>query len=171
MLHEARGRGATHICSLDADEVISGNLLPGLRDELAALAPGEGLRMPWLDLWRTLDEYRKDSSVFSRNHVTLGFRDHPSLAYRPSDQGIDIHARWPKGLLGRRCFPASHEEGGVLHLAYLHRSRIRTRTVWYKMIETLRFRDHRPPELVNEMYDGFLDETDLRTTPVPPDWW
>jgi len=172
LLDEARGRGATHVCALDADEVIAGTLLPGLRDELAALAPGEGLRVPWIDLWRNLDEFRDDSSPFSRSRGILGFRDHPGVGYRPSDQGIDIHVRKPKGLLGQRCFPASREEGGVLHLAYVHGSRIWTRTVWYKMIELLRFRDHRTPEQLNEMYhSSYLDETDLRTSPVPPAWW
>src|SRR5260370_28219717 len=58
LLAAARGRGATHLCALDADEVLTGNLLPGIRGSFAALSPGEPLRLPWLARWRGLDPDR-----------------------------------------------------------------------------------------------------------------
>ncbi|HEV2853854.1 MAG TPA: glycosyltransferase [Thermoanaerobaculia bacterium] len=170
LLEAARGLGATHVCPLDADEVISGNLLPGLRDALAPLAPGEALWLPWLDLWRGLDRYRGDRG-FSNYRMVLGFRDAPAVGYAPSQGGYDIHARRPLGLAGERCFPASREEGGVLHLAFAHWRRIQTRTAWYKMTEVLRFPWRRGPELLNRNYDHHLDESGLQTVPVDPEWW
>lgn len=170
LLETARGLGATHVCPMDADEVITGNLLPGLRDAFASLAPGESLWLPWIDLWRGFDRYRDDSS-FQRYRMVLGFRDAPAVGYEPSQGGYDIHARRPSGLSGERSFPESMDEGGVFHLAFAHWRRIQTRTAWYKMTEALRFPWRRGPELLNRHYDHHLDESGLRTFPVDPEWW
>jgi glycosyltransferase involved in cell wall biosynthesis len=170
LLEAARDLGATHVCPLDADEVITGNLLPGLRDAFAALAPGESLWLPWFDLWRGFDCYRDDRS-FSRYRMVLGFRDAPGVGYAPAQGGYDIHARRPSGLSAEHRFPDSMDEGGVFHLAFAHWRRIQTRTAWYKMMEALRFPWRRGPELLNRQYDHHLDESGLRTLPVHPEWW
>lgn len=171
LLEAARGRGATHVCALDADEVITGNLLPGLRDTFASLAPGESLWLPWVDLWRGLDRYRDDASGFSRYRMVLGFHDAPSVHYAPIEGTYDIHARRPFGVSGQRHFPAAREEGSVLHLAFAHWRRIQTRTAWYKMTELLRFPWRGSPEELNNRYNRDLDENGLRTSAVDPEWW
>ncbi len=171
LLEAARARGATHLISLDADEVITGNLLPSLRGLFASLAPGEALRLPWLALWRSLDRYRDDEDRLSRIVRDLGYRDSPDLHCASRVEGYDIHCRELKGTSGQREPLASMAEGGVFHLAFASLRRHRSKLAWYKMIETLRFSWRFTPEQLNDRYDRFLNEQGLRTSPVDPAWW
>ena len=48
MLEVARKMKATHIVTIDADELLTGNLLPDIRDMIEVLSPGEVLQLPWI---------------------------------------------------------------------------------------------------------------------------
>jgi len=171
LLDAGRARGATHFLALDADEVLTGNLLPRVRGLFAALAPGEPVWLPWLAMWRGLDHYREDDSRLSRISMILGFRDAPGLHYAHSLAGYDIHTRELNGLLGEHRPLAPKAGGGVFHLAFANPRRLRQKLAWYKMIETLRFPWRFTPEQLNERYGRFLDEEELRTLPADPAWW
>jgi glycosyl transferase family 2 len=171
LLEAGRDLGATHLLMLDADEVLTGNLLPSLRGLFASLDPGEALRLPWLALWRSLDRYRDDEDKLSHIVRHLGYRDSPSLCCSERTDGYDIHCRELKGTSGQREPLASLAEGGVFHLAFADLRRHRSKLAWYKMIETLRFSWRFTPAQLNARYDRFLNEQGLRTSPVDAAWW
>jgi glycosyltransferase involved in cell wall biosynthesis len=172
LLAAARRRGATHLCALDADEVLTGNLLPGIRGLFAALAPGETLYLPWLPLWRSCDRYRDDDSEVATDcWMVLGFRDHPALRYRNNQADFDIHCRRIRDQGGVRRHGRGKADGGVFHLTFANWHRLRVKTAWYKMQETLRFGSLRTAAQLNQWYACDLDETGLRTRAVPPEWW
>lgn len=171
LLEEGRAAGATHLCMIDADEVLSGNLLPTIRERFAALAPGETLSLPWLALWRSLDAYRDEASCVARKVMMLGFRDAPGLHYAPTVEDFDFHTRRVRGSGADRRLE-DLAEGGVLHLAAVHWRRFQARTVWYQMIETVRFPWRRSAAERQALYaERYLDESEIRLLPVPPAWW
>jgi glycosyltransferase involved in cell wall biosynthesis len=172
LLAAARQRGATHLCALDADEVLTGNLLPGIRGSIAALAPGETLWLPWLSLWRGLDRYRDDESEVATDcWMMLGWRDDPAVHYRNNQGEFDIHSRRVKGQSGTRRIGRDKADGGVFHLAFANWRRLRVKTAWYKMMETVRYPGLRTAAQLNQWYACDVDEGGLRTSAVAPEWW
>lgn len=171
LLEAGRAAGATHLCVLDADEVLTGNLLPRIRGLFAALAPGETLSLPWLALWRGLDAYRDEASAIAQRFMILGFRDAPGLHYAPSCGDFDFHTRRVRGAAADRRI-GTRAEGGVFHLAAANWRRFQARTVWYQMIEAIRFPWRRSPAERGALYaEGYLDEAGIETRPVPAAWW
>jgi hypothetical protein len=170
LLEAGREAGATHLCVIDADEVLTGNLLPSAREAFAALAPGEGLWLPWLPLWRGLDRYRQDQPS-PWDVMILGFRDAPGLHYAPRLRDYDIHSRRVRGASGERHPVADQRAGGVFHLAHSNWRRLQTKTAWYKMIEITRFPWRRSPAELDDWYSWDLKETGLDLRAVDPSWW
>ena len=170
MLDAARANGATHIALIDADEVLTGNLVSFVRAPISLLAPGEVLDLKMIPTWRTLEVYRQDHSVWSRSRISLAFRDKPDMAWKPRADGYQHHRRVPTGETSRRRWDAS---GGVFHLQFANRRRLVMKHVWYRMMERIRWpeRHESRPELLNAKYDEALDETDLKTKRVPETWW
>lgn len=169
LLRAGRAAGATHLCMLDADEVLTGNLLPSIRAMFAALAPGEELWLRWLATWRNLDTCRDGGPLWDAwDFMILGFRDAPHLHYRSWERDYDIHARRPCRTTGRRV--AEQSAGGVFHLAFANWRRLRVKTAWYKMTEAVRFPWRTAAEL-NAFYSYYLDESRLATRTVDPAWW
>jgi glycosyltransferase involved in cell wall biosynthesis len=172
MLDAGREAGGTHFLIIDADEVITGNILFALRNWLHALRPGQGLATPWIAMWNSLDHYRDDESVWGRNFNLLGFRDGPNIRYAGDDDGYDLHTRWPRGLEGENfCRLTSPHEGGVMHLQFANRRRLVAKHAWYKMTETVRFPGRKPAEEIDALYNQALDETGLQRTHAGRDWW
>lgn len=172
MLETGRSLGGTHFAIIDADELLSGNLLPDFRSLLAQLGPGDSLWLPWLAMWKSLDHCRDDDTSWTNNFLLHSFRDGPDLAYIPREDGYDMHARWPDGLSERKVRGvASQAEGGVMHLQFAHRRRLVTKHAWYKMMELIRWPDRQPAETVNRRYNRTLDESELRVSSIPNGWW
>jgi predicted outer membrane lipoprotein len=173
LLEEGRELGATHFWVVDADEMVTGNLMPQIRPLLASLAAGEALSLPWFPLWRSLDWRRRDGNAYwCANRTVYGFCDHPAVHYgtHRGREVCDIHTRRPEGLSGERACCSGEQEGGVLHFVAAGWRRLVAKTAWYKMIETVRFGDRSAAEL-NAWYDRDLDESNLVRVPVAADWW
>jgi hypothetical protein len=173
LLDAGREAGATHLCALDADEVLTGNLLPSIRTMFAALASGEGLWLPWLAMWRSLELSRQDASplVGEAGSMVLGFHDAPHLHYAAWSGEYDIHCRHPRGMGEERRLATARSGGGMFHLAFVNWPRLQAKTAWYKMVERLRFPWRRTAAALNAWYACDLDETGLETAAVDPGWW
>jgi hypothetical protein len=173
LLEEGRLLGATHFWVIDADELLTGNVLPEIRSILSSLDAGDCVTLPWFPMWRSLDRYRRDGSAYwCGNRTVYGFRDHPSLRYeaRQKRPGYDIHARAPimPGQKRELCLDDPHH--GVMHFVAAGWARLQAKAAWYKMIETVRFGDL-TPERLNANYNRDLDETGLVTVPAESEWW
>lgn len=170
-LDEARARGATHLFVLDADEILTANTVQTVRTAIGSLAPGECLELPWLAMWRSLDAFRHDDSVWSSNYHVFAFADAPRVRYAALDDGYDLHMRAPRGLVRPPVRPiTSPLDGGLMHLQFAHRRRLIAKHAWYKMTERVRF-PHKPVAEIDAMYNQAMDESGLRTAPVPATWW
>lgn len=167
MLEVGRRMGGTHFVLIDADEVATANL--PIRDMAHALKPGEGLRLPWLHLWRSLDQYRVDPSSFgSQASTVVVFRDHPSLTYRHCDDGYQIHMRGPAGVAWSMVGDRS---AGLMHMQHASWRRVVAKQAMYRMVEHLRWGETRPVKETNRRYRPATDETGLKLADVQAEWW
>ncbi len=171
LLATGRQLGGSHFATVDADEVLTGNLLPRIRPMFEGLDPGELLCLPWLELWHDLDHYRSDQSPLLHDWMSLGFRDHPGLRHGPHTRDYDLHARLPLGWRRERRLLEDRSQGGVFHLAFANPGRERAKLAWYKMTETLRFPWNQTPEGLNRFYRYDPAEAGLETRAVDPAWW
>lgn len=154
LLDDARHNfGATHIAIVDADEAITADEVPGLRDEVLGLLPGECLDVPMVSPWGNLSHARVDGN-FGGAKITVAFADAPGLAWANAADGYCYHNRKPRGAWTRSvldCPPTS----GCFHLQYLSRERLACKAAYYKMIERIQFpdREESSPAALNAKYD------------------
>ncbi len=172
LLDIGRAKGGSHFFLIDADEVLSANLIEPVRSHIQALTPGMGLTLPWLAMWASLDRFRDDSSVWSNNSKLFAFADAPHLAHRALEDGYDMHLQAPRGLVKPYREPvADQSDGGVMHLQFANRRRLIAKHAWYKMSEMVRFEGRESADAIDAKYNQALDETGLRTSLADPLWW
>lgn len=178
LLDRARAAGATHIAIVDADEVLTGNLIPHVRGIFESLNEGAIFQPPWVCLARSIDRYYTSGPWFN-NWVSMGFRDAPWCHWQARD-GYDFHHRHPMG--GNLRFerpvmqsPAPNlHSGGLMHLQFVSERRLRAKQALYKVTELLRWPGREPVQVVDERYNLAVYESDPGRTGaavVPAEWW
>lgn len=169
MLDAARAGRATHIAYVDADEVLTGNLLPAIRDQIASLPPGSYLQCALPCIWPSLDVQRDDASPFGRAMTMLAFCDRAGITWKPKADGYQFHGREPHGVrVGARF---SRSSGGVMHLQFAARKRLIAKHALYKMQETVRWPGRRTAKQIDDLYNLAPSEAGAIFAPVPDVWW
>lgn len=168
LLEAARARGATHIATLDADEILTGDLVGGIRQIIAGLRPGEFAGIPMKNLHRSIHQYRSDRSVWGsqRAGTMIAFADHQSL-YWAAKNGYQHHQRSPH--VSRMAW-IIQTSGGIMHLQFANWARLVAKHALYKVTERQRWPQKSVHE-IDRMYSMALDETGLETTECPVAWW
>ena len=168
LLDAARGRGATHCALVDADEVLTGDLLAHVRPAIERLPAGNYLRTRMLAMWRGIDRYRDDRSVWSnRDDLALAFPVGPGIGWHAAN-GYDHHHREPYGVRpGGRML---QDPGGVMHLQFASWRRLRAKHIWYQMVERVRW-PQKSVSLIRSVYSQALDEAGLVSRVAPSGWW
>ncbi len=176
MLEEARKMGATHIALVDADEILTGNLvIPARGFDLYGFIPkcaGQILQLPGYNLRGSLDRYHS-SGIWGKRWFSVAFADDPRLHW----SGDKFHQREPTGAPLRNYRPIAQWQGGVMHLWGISERRLRAKHAWYKITERLRFPD-KPVSAIDEMYSWAVCGLSQRDCPatwtfgtVPASWW
>jgi hypothetical protein len=191
MLFEARERGTTHIALVDADEILTGNLLCKLDEHGLCIHGGcikkhcleipqrEIFLLPWVCLARGIDRYYTSGTWFD-NFASCVFKDSPELHWQ-TRKGYDLHHRHPMGRdfkfdyrpIAQSPDPSQHQ-GGLMHLQFLSERRLRAKQALYQVIEVLRWPDRMTPAELAKMYGMAVYESDplkIPTAPVPESWW
>ena len=164
-----RALGGTHFAIIDADEILTANLLPSIRPWVEGLLPGDLLELPMLAM-RSLDEYQDDATVWSSAYLTLAFADKPDLGWKPRDQNYQHHNRPPHGA-GSRIRPLTQKaQGGVMHLQFASPTRLLWKHRWYKMMEIIRWPNRETVAEVDWKYSQALQPPE-RVSRVPEGWW
>lgn len=165
LLEAAREAGATHVATVDADELLTWNLIPHARAMVEALGDAEVLRLPWLMLWGSLDKVRaNDDSVWSRATAPVAFKLGLETCYPQGD--YDIHARAPAGL---RPHEVDGRNAGLMHLQHVSRRRLAAKQALYKLNERIRW--NTPTKQIERRYGPTADESGMVLADVPGDWW
>ena len=155
MLEEARRHGATHIAIVDADEVLSSNLLGRIR-QMVEEAGECLLAIPWIcvrggSYWF---QYIADG-IWSHQQVSTAFRDRRELHWSSARRGgYDFHHRQPMGAYLPPYQPLSTvHDGGLMHFQFASYRRLIAKQALYKMTEVLRWPDRETVDVVDRRYN------------------
>lgn len=163
LLEAARVIGATHIVTVDADEILSADSVEGIKDEIKGLKPGEVLQPFWAHLWRGFDKYRTDGA-WTGKVASSAFRDMPGLCWQTRD-GYDHHHREPFGATGFR-----RGSGTLMHLQHVSWRHLLAKQCWYKMTERVRWPERETAAQVDRKYHATVDESGLFLGRAPAEW-
>lgn len=175
LLDWARERGGTHLVWLDADEAFTTNFLPGFRDRLTAMKPGEKIGMQWLCLWKSPYVYRNDTSVWSNLYKDFIVCD----KYDPENPANSINfgttalheGRTPgpneiNGVSTVTKIPAG--DGAVLHFQFVPFRQFQIKQTFQRCREFVL--QTASARRINHKYSATLDDPKAVTTPIPKEW-
>lgn len=179
LLSCARDFFPTHIVMVDADEVLTANLVPNIRSMIEHAGVRQIVQLPWICLAGGLDRYY-DSGVWAEQYVSMAFTDRPELHWI-AREGYDFHHRHP---MGQPCIPyrpvTAFRQGGLMHLQFVSKRRLAAKQALYKMTEVVRWPGREPVHIVDQRYNvavygGPVSSwpAHMRTTAVAPVdlWW
>jgi len=172
LLGVARSRGASHVAIVDADEVLSGNLVNRIRLMIDTAPADTVLQLPWVCLARELGR-RYISGIWFDNWVSTAFRD-SAAAHWHSRAGYDFHHRHPMGVNWQAYRPIAQHEGGLMHLQFVDERRLRAKQALYQLTERLRWPGRETVDAVRERYSPAVYQSNPRmvgTADIPESWW
>jgi len=181
LLDGARKREATHVVTIDADEVVSANLVPHMRDIVADIPPGHVLQLPWITCRDSIYQQHRPGSgeIWAQQHASAAFVDDPRFHWQQRN-GYDFHQRAPMGLPERPFQPVKHVGGGILHLQYSIRRRLLWKQYLYCLTEKLRWPGREPVSEIRKRYAWSVYGAPTRPESgvpsfdlceVPAEWW
>lgn len=171
MLEMARQRGATHIAMVDADEVLTANLVPTIRETIENMQSGVVLQLPWLCLANGIGQVYS-AGMWGEQDVSVAFEDDPRLYWAAENDGYCFHHRQPRGrpMPAIRRFPL--RDAGLLHFQFANMRRLRAKQALYQMIEVTRWPSRKRPNEIAALYGRTVREAETGgCNPVPLELW
>ena len=168
LLNIGRTLGGTHFIVIDADEMFTANCLEDnfLRNKILSLQPGDELLLNWIQLWRSIEYYRFDNSVWTWNYKNIIFCDDKKCSYS-SDF---IHTpRCPYDLHGTR-YTIEGYTYGLLHFQFVNWHNLLIKQAWYRCLELIR-NPNISAHAINSKYAPSKDERNLRREKCPKQWF
>lgn len=167
-----RAMGGTHFAIVDADEILTGNFLDGIRGQIEHLQPGGHLQVGMPCMWRSLDRYRVGQSIWAnRFDLCVAFADAPGLCWaKHNGASPDHHARAPRG---SQCVARAYgTPGGVMHLQFAPWRRLVAKHALYKVMERVKY-PLKPVDDIERMYNlaPLSEGSDLQVAEALASWW
>jgi glycosyltransferase involved in cell wall biosynthesis len=163
LLNLGRDAGGTHFVCIDADEAITSQFAKNARSILEILKPGQKISMQWLAMWKSLDHFRNDNSVWSNNFKDFIVYDDKSAAY---------DYKWLH--VGRTPGPNNDETlvrlrpdyGAVMHFQFSNWTNFQIKQCYLRCAELVKKpeTDH----LINQHYAITLDDAEVYLAALPP---
>jgi hypothetical protein len=173
LLTRARESNATHIAIIDADEILTGNLLPSIRGMVEACPRETILTLPGYNMRGAIDRYHSNG-IWGRRWFSTAFADDPRLHW--ATEGYDHHHREPRGLPMNQFRPVRQGSGGVMHLWGVPEERLKQKHRFYRISERLKF-PNKPAREIEAMYSMAeqgrpTDRPESWTyAQAPSEWW
>lgn len=175
MLEGGRRIGGTHFAVIDADEILTANLVTPIREWIGKLEEGTVLDLPEIQVCDGISRYRADTNGPKDNPErwwTVAFHDSPRVRWEPSSEGYHHHRRVPSGchiLARNRSRPIGHPtKGGVMHFQYADPRRLRAKQALYKVRDELYSIRNRSE--VDQHYSETLSRRGMFLKPLPASW-
>lgn len=171
MLGVARARGATHIAMVDADEIMTGNVVNEVWGFIERLPATDILQVPLYNLRGGIRRFHADG-LWGNRIVSIAFVDDPRREWG----GDMFHAREPRGLPLRVWKPEWLRHGGVMHLWGANEHRLLAKHALYKMVERVRW-PNKPVKDIDTMYSMCIkgarrnEAASWRFAAALPQWW
>ena len=167
LLESARERKATHIVTIDDDEVLTGTLLSQIRDLILNIPSGHVMQLPWLQLRGGINRYIS-TGMWASNRASMAFPDDPRLCWQTQTGGYDHHHRHPMGLTHKPYFQSKN---GLMHCQMASRRRLAAKQFWYLLTERLRWPTRKTAAELNAIYGPTVHTDGAKDAPVPAEWW
>jgi hypothetical protein len=162
--------------TIDCDELVSGNLLPTIRQTVLDIPKGRILQLPWLQLRGGIDQVIT-TGMWAQQSASCAFVDSPELHWAVQAGGYDHHHRHPMGMAYRpyEAYPANipgfWRSSGCLHLQMCSRERLLWKHIWYACVEKTRWPE-KSTAAIDAMYTRTVNECyAAQTTACPEEWW
>ena len=182
MLECARENRATHIALIDADEILTGNMLSfdgsvnineiGICNLVQSTPHGSILQLPGYNMRNGIHQYHANG-IWGNLWFSVAFPDVPSLGW----SGDRFHAREPGPLRLTPFRPIAQGQGGVMHLWGADERRLVAKHRLYRVIERIRWPNKSVKE-IERMYSWATNGTGPGDTPAewkyldtPESWW
>lgn len=160
--------GNNFIANLAADEIFSANILEANVFEklVRGHKPGTGFSFHWIQLWRSQDKYRDDTSVWSNSYRPFAFIDDRKTNYKKGFAHLSII---PEAFMEQAIV---NTEIKVLHYQFVEFERMLAKQRWARLLEF----GHYPQSnllksfILNNKYFITKDEHDIRLADTPKQW-
>jgi len=176
LLTEARQRGATHIVTVDDDEILTANLVPQIRNIIRDMPEHMTLQLPWLCLRGNLHTVHADG-IWGRAYASVAWKDNPCCHWKPQAGGYQHHHRHP---MGRVLVPwmTPRSRGGLMHLQMVDERRLKAKQYLYQLKDRLNPTPARPTaQSVRDYYSPAVygksasDPGHVVVDEVEAEWW
>lgn len=177
LLRGARLRGATHIVTVDDDEVLTANLVPDIRRIIEEMPTDYTLQLPWLCLRGNVNTVHA-GGIWGTAYASVAWKDDPRCHWSSSERGgYQYHHRHP---MGRVLIPwmTPRRMGGLLHLQFLDERRLKAKQYLYQLKDALRPSPDRPTKKqIRDYYSPAVygraatDPGPVVLAEAPPEWW
>lgn len=165
LLNWGRERKGTHFVCIDADEALTSDMIAGFKDTLMKLKPGQKLVLDWIALWKRVDEYRDDESVWSKNYKDFIFCDDKKSIY----SNILLHEGRTPGSNDKEYYiKLPREQGAMLHFQFVPFERFQVKQVFMACREYILGRG--TYKRINDTYEITLDDSTAKCSKVPEKW-
>jgi hypothetical protein len=165
LLELGRQAGGTHFVILDADETFTGNFISHGRKIIEKLEPGQRIQMQWLAMWKSVDHYKEDETVWSNNYKDFIFCDDGKMQYPE----IWMHTPRTPGPFASKenSLILNPKYGAIMHFQFSDWDNFQVKQCWLRCSELIKGKG--TPEQLNQKYGITLDQ-DSRVTAVPETW-
>lgn len=165
LLTLGREEKASHFICIDADETFTANFALNARKIMERLEPGHKLCMQWLALWKSVNHYKNDNTVWSNNYKDFIFAEdnksetHKTFIHENRTPGVNNEENNVK---------LNPKYGAVLHFQFSDWQNFQIKQAWYRCREFVS-----NPSLVgqiNEKYRITLDDPNSIVSALPDSW-
>jgi glycosyltransferase involved in cell wall biosynthesis len=167
LLQAGREIGGTHFICIDADEMFTSNLLIDnkLRNAILNLKPNEALAVTWIQLWRSVDFYRYDDSIWTNQVKPFIFCDNGTCSYNS-----DFIHTYRIPLNSPQIHRLATYDFGLLHFQFVNWDNLLLKQAWYRCLERVRT-PKKSIQSINSLYAPSKDEIGLRRLPSKKEWF
>jgi len=157
LLDLGREAGGEYFVVLDADEAFTNPFNQIGRKIIQKLEPGQKMILKWLAMWKSVEHYRDDDSVWAKNYKDFIFRDDKKLEYPK----IWMHTPRTPGRYASEELDLNlnAKYGAVMHFQFSDWDAFQIKQAWYKISELIK--EPNNIENVNNKYKITLDDSNV----------
>jgi hypothetical protein len=165
LLKLGREAGGTHFVVLDADETFTGHFPLACRAICERLEPGQKIQMQWLAMWKSVDHYKDDHTVWSNNYKDFIFCDDGLMQYPE----VWMHTPRTPGPLSNddNSLLLNPKYGAVMHFQFSNWDVFQIKQCWLRCSEFLKGKGS--PAQINGKYAITLDQESALAA-LPEEW-
>ena len=165
LLELGRAAGGTHFIVLDADETFTGNFVTIAKPLISKLTPGQRIQMRWLTMWKSVDHYKEDETVWTNNFKDFIFCDDGTSNYKK----IWLHTPRTPGEYSSKenSLVLNTKYGSVIHFSFSDWVGTQVKQSWCRCSELLK--GFKNSDEINYHYAISMDHDSI-VEPLPESW-